>query len=86
MTAEGFRDSTPSPPGTVTLILRLSPTETLPCGSISMEECCSMMFHGWIELMAAINQLRAQARQGATSNAHRLRPPEQGNWSLLDRR
>jgi hypothetical protein len=73
------RDSTPPPQGVVTLTLRLSPAETLPCGSISTEECSSMMFHGWIELMAAINQLRFQATQGTRADADRLRRPELGS-------
>jgi len=36
------------------------------------------MFHGWIELMAVINQLRSQTMQDATSDVDPLSSPTQG--------
>jgi hypothetical protein len=52
-----------APPGeAVTLVLRLWLADALPCGSITAGESGPVVnFHGWIELMAVINQLQPKS-------------------------
>jgi hypothetical protein len=50
---------TPSPPGWLVLKLVIADTEPLS-GSVSRPGCPSQtVFHGWIDLISAINSLRA---------------------------
>lgn len=67
MIADDSSGSTSPGEGAVTLVLRLSRADSPPRGLITEYESGSAVsFHGWIELMIMINQLRSKPTQSDT--------------------
>lgn len=61
MIAEDSSGSASPGDGAVTLVLRLSRADSPPRGSITeCESGSAVSFHGWIELMIMVNQLRSK--------------------------
>ena len=69
MIAEDSSGSTSPRQDAVTLVLRLSRADSPPRGSITEGKSGSAVsFHGWIEMMMMINQLRSKPTQLDTSH------------------